>query len=198
MARPTPTGSTPAIRAQAGFGFLTVLFLIILIGLALGQAGTVWSTQSTRLKEADLLWVGEQYRNALKAYYEAGNGAAKTWPHTLDDLILDPRQPTIRRYLRKRYPDPLTGKQDWGLISDPVTNEIRGVYSRAPGQPLKQSGFPKNEADFEKAKTYADWRFEAKAQDETAPSPGAPPALTPATPGGTTAASTASPTTPAK
>jgi type II secretory pathway pseudopilin PulG len=196
MARRTPSGK-PRRGAQAGFGFLTVLFLIILIGLALGQAGTLWSTQSTRIKEADLLWVGEQYRSAIAAYYEASSGAAKTWPRKLDDLVLDPRQPTIRRYLRRLYPDPVSGKQDWGLITDPETQGIRGVYSRAAGKPLKLSGFPKKEADFENAKTYSDWRFEAKPEQAAlgpvaapaapqSPKPGvpaasaSPPALAPA------------------
>jgi type II secretory pathway pseudopilin PulG len=187
MVRPTPTCNPARPGSQAGFGFLTVLFLIILIGLALGQAGTLWSTQATRIKEADLLYVGEQYRSAIKAYYEAGSGAAQTYPRKLDDLLLDPRQPAIRRYLRKLYPDPLTGKPDWGLIADPVTQEIRGVYSRAPGAPLKTRGFPKKQAEFENARSYTDWRFETTPQDTasvsipaaSAPAAGRPPLTTP-------------------
>ncbi len=161
MVRPTPTGKSRLRRHQGGFGFLTILLLIVLIGLALGQAGTLWGTESRRIKEAGLLYVGEQYRNAILSYYESSPGQAKTWPKSLDDLLLDPRQPRLTRHLRKLYLDPVSGTPDWGLITDPVTQEIHGVYSTAPGQPLKTGGFSKKEEKFEGAESYAAWRFEA-------------------------------------
>jgi hypothetical protein len=192
MARRTPSGK-PRRGAQAGFGFLTVLFLIILIGLALGQAGTLWSTQSTRIKEADLLWVGEQYRSAIAAYYEASSGAAKTWPRKLDDLVLDHGNRQYGAICAVSIPI-LSAANRTGVLSSTPKPGIRGVYSRAAGKPLKLSGLPKKKRTSKNAKTYSDWRFEAKPEQAAlgpvaapaAPPPGvpaasaSPPALAPA------------------
>ena len=45
------------------------------------------------------------------------------------------------RHLRRLYRDPLTGSADWGVVKGPDGGVI-GVYSQAPGKPLKQDGFP--------------------------------------------------------
>ena len=44
-------------RGQSGFGYLLVLLLIALLGIGLGAAGTLWSTESQRVKESDLLYI---------------------------------------------------------------------------------------------------------------------------------------------
>jgi type II secretory pathway pseudopilin PulG len=162
------------------------LLLIVLMGIGLGVAGTLWHTESQRAKEAELLYIGEQYRKAIRSYVEspAAAGAAKHFPKKLDDLILDPRQNTLLRHLRRLYPDPLTGKNDWGLIRDESNQQISGVYSKAPGQPRKQQGFGIDQKNFAAAASYADWRFEvvkAKAvptAPPTQPSPTTQPPLT--------------------
>ena len=155
------------IRRQSGFSFILVLLLIVLMGIGLGVAGTLWHTESQRAKEAELLYTGEQYRKAIRSYAEspAAAGAAKHFPKKLDDLILDPRQNTLVRHLRRLYPDPLTGKNNWGLIMDESNQQISGVYSKAPGEPRKQQGFGIEQKNFAAATSYADWRFEVvKAQ----------------------------------
>ncbi len=164
------------IRHQSGFSFLLVLLLIVLMGIGLGVAGTLWHTESQRAKEAELLYIGEQYRKAIRSYVEspAAAGGAKHFPKKLDDLILDTRQNTLVRHLRRLYPDPLTGKNDWGLIMDESNQQISGVYSKAPGEPRKQQGFGIEQKNFAAPTTYADWRFEvvkAKAAPTAPPSP---------------------------
>lgn len=153
---------------------MLVLLLIVLMGMGLGAAGTLWHTESQRTKEAELLYIGEQYRKAIRSYVEspAAAGGAKHFPKKLDDLILDTRQNTVLRHLRRLYPDPITGKNDWGLIMDESNQHISGVYSTAPGEPRKQQGFSIEQKNFAAAKSYADWRFEVvkpKAATPTAP-----------------------------
>ena len=46
----------------------------------------------------------------------------------------------------------------WGLILD-ANNQIVGVHSESMREPLKRAGFAPPYEDFQKAKTYADWRF---------------------------------------
>lgn len=152
-----PSGNV-TLRRQAGFGYLLVLLLVVLMGIGLGAAGTLWRTESQRVKERELLYIGEQYRQAIRSYYNAP-GPIKRYPKSLDELLLDDRQAALTRHLRKLYADPLTGKKEWGLILDPDDQQIRGVYSLAPGQPFKQTGFDTRQKDFENAQSYAVWRF---------------------------------------
>ncbi len=64
----------------------------------------------------------------------------------------------MRRYLRKVYRDPMTGKAEWGLVMAPGGG-VEGVYSLSTGRPMKRKGFDAVDGDFERAKTFADWRF---------------------------------------
>ena len=52
----------------------------------------------------------------------------------------DPRSLERKRYLRKNYLDPITGKE-WQLIKDPAKGII-GVASSSEQEPLKKSNFP--------------------------------------------------------
>ena len=156
MAASMPTGKT----AQAGFTYLGVLLLIATSGMALGAAGQLWSTQALRDRERELLWVGGQYAQALRSYYRASPGLAQ-YPHSLEELLEDSRFPNLKRHIRRLYPDPVTGTDDWGLVRS-IDGRITGVYSRSQGVPLKQSGFAAQWAGFEGLGHYADWQFVAE------------------------------------
>lgn len=175
MAQLLVSGKSSAQR-QAGFAYLLVLMLIVVMGLGLGAAGTLWRTESQRIKEQQLLYIGEQYRKAISSYY-AAPGPNKQYPKSLDDLLLDARQTVTTRHLRKLYADPVTGDKEWGLVVDPDSQQIRGVYSLGPGKPLKQKGFASHQKDFEDAETYGTWRFVVTSA--TVPAPPANPAATP-------------------
>lgn len=159
-------------RPQQGFTYLGVLMLVMLMGAMLAAVGQVWSTVGQRARERELLWVGTQYAQALRSYYRSAQGVAQ-YPPALADLLEDHRFPSIQRHLRRLYPDPMTGSNDWGLLRS-IDGRITGVYSLAPQKPLKQAQFPTQWVDFEGMKSYADWQFVAeKAFLETGPA--APP-----------------------
>ena len=61
------------------------------------------------------------------------------------------------RHLRRLYRDPLTGSAGWGVVKGPDGGVI-GVYSQAPGKPLKQDGFPAS-LGISRQSRYADWIF---------------------------------------
>lgn len=145
-------------RAQFGFTYLYVLMLIALVGMGLGAAGTLWHTESVRAREAELLFVGDQYRRAIRSYYEL-DPAHPGLPQSVDELLEDRRRPGIVRHLRRAYPDPLTGKA-LALIRIPDTQGIVGVYSQSAGLPFKTAGFSWEDKAFADAVRYADWRFE--------------------------------------
>jgi type II secretory pathway pseudopilin PulG len=123
-------------------------------GLAL--IGEVWHTSSVREKEAELLFVGNEYRKAIERYYLSG--PQRQYPKSLSDLVKDPRQPGTVRYLRRLYPDPITGRDEWGLVKS-ADGGFAGVYSLSESTPLKASDFAVRDAAFEGKTKYSDWQF---------------------------------------
>lgn len=147
-------------QRESGFTLLGLLFLMMVLGIALAAVGTVWETAARREKEAELLFVGDQYRRALESYYRATPGQAKRYPASLSDLVKDNRFPNAVRHLRRLYHDPMTQGEQWGEVKE--GNEIVGVYSLYLGTPLKQGGFAKDYADFEGKESYLEWVFLAR------------------------------------
>jgi type II secretory pathway pseudopilin PulG len=177
--------------AQLGFSYFTVLLVVAILSGGLALTGEVWSTVVQREKEVELLHVGNQYRKAIERYYLNG---PKQYPRALADLVKDPRKSGTERYLRQLYPDPITGKTDWGIVKAP-DGGVMGVHSLSDKEPIKRSGFRVRDAGFENAKTYVDWKFTYLQQAAPAAKPGAtPPPGTPGAPG-TAAPSPASPAT---
>jgi type II secretory pathway pseudopilin PulG len=148
----------PATR-QGGFTYLGVLIAVAIIGVTLATTGEVWHTAQKRERERELLFVGDQIRQAIGRYYRAG----AQYPQTLDDLLRDPRHPGVVRYLRKRYYDPITGTTEWGLIRD-SGDRIVGVHSRSEEQPIKQANFAAADRGFEGKKKYSEWTFVYQAR----------------------------------
>lgn len=147
-------------RRCAGFTYLTILFVVAIMGAGLALVGEVWATAALREREAALLDVGNEYRKAIGRYYLAG---PRQYPRSLADMLKDPRQPGTVRHLRKLYPDPLAvnplaGKDDWGLVRAP-DGGIAGVYSMSDAKPLKSGGFSVRNKEFELKQKYSEWKF---------------------------------------
>jgi len=145
------------ISRQTGFTFLGLLFAVALAGIALAGTGVLWQLESRREKEKELLFIGEQYRQAVTSYYDKSPGSIKQYPARLDELLEDKRFPKPLRHLRRHYRDPMTADGDWELILQ--QERITGVASRSQEKPVKIGGFPVEQQDFEGAERYADWRF---------------------------------------
>lgn len=142
-------------RIQHGFTYLTALFAVAILATGLALTGELWHTTVQREKEAELLFVGRQYRRAIERYYLNG---PRQYPRTLEDLLKDPRKPTTERYLRRLYHDPITGRNEWGLVRAP-DGGILGVRSLSDQEPLKVANFHLENAGFEAARRYSDWTF---------------------------------------
>ncbi len=143
---------------QKGVAYVGLLLMIAIIGVVAGTAADVYQQTRQRSRETELLWIGNQYRQAIASYVASSRGAAQSYPQKLEELLLDPRFPGVRRHLRRIYPDPMTGKPDWELILAPQGG-IAGVKSRSTVVPLKQSGFRPRDAQFENKQSYAEWEF---------------------------------------
>src|SRR4249919_429740 len=91
-------GSARRPAREAGFTYLGVLFVVVAFGLGLASVALVWRTAVQREREAELLFVGKQYRQAIASYYASGQ---REFPARLEDLLLDPRFPDVKRHLRR-------------------------------------------------------------------------------------------------
>jgi hypothetical protein len=89
----------------------------------------------------------------------------KRYPERLEDLLEDRRYPSIQRYLRKIYPDPVTGNTEWGLIAAPGGG-IMGVHSMAATAPIRSVRQTREEKSVH-ASSYRDWRFTYEAPSQT-------------------------------
>jgi type II secretory pathway pseudopilin PulG len=156
-------------RSEAGFTYIGILLAMALFGVALGATGDVWRTAAQREREQELLFVGAQFRNAFVSYYGATPAGQRRYPRVLEDLLEDHRFPVPRRHLRRLYADPITGKPDWVLVDAPGGG-IAGVHSRSEAKPLKTGNFPAQDAKFEGAEHYSDWKFVFEQRAPVAPS----------------------------
>src|SRR5258708_12963037 len=118
---------------EGGFTYLSALLLITLAGAALGAVAESWTHARQREKETELIWIGNQFKQAIGLYYQRSPGAVKRYPEKLEDLLEDKRFLTRQRYLRRLYIDPLTGKAHWALVAPPAAGIMR-VHSVPHGR----------------------------------------------------------------
>jgi type II secretory pathway pseudopilin PulG len=163
-------------QRMSGFTYLAALFVVALMGAGLALMSELWHTASLREKEAELLYVGHQYRRAIERYYLTG--PQRQYPRTLQDLLKDPRTPTVQRYLRRLYPDPVTGTSEWILVKGP-DGGIMGVHSASEERPFKIANFKLRDRELEGATKYADWKFVYTPPLQAKPKPAAPAGITP-------------------
>jgi type II secretory pathway pseudopilin PulG len=147
-------GARLAARGSPRGAIYPILLVgILVIGVATAGLAELWSTQVKREKEEELLFRLGEFRRAIIGF-QADHGRL---PKELKDLLEDRTQLQRRRYLRRIYPDPFTGKADWklDLIVDRtgIVSGIQDVHSQATGTPLKviasQAG--------RKLDSYRDW-----------------------------------------
>ena len=122
-----------AHRRQLGATYLLMLFAVAALGLGLARFGSLWATAAQREREVELIFIGGEFARAIASYRAAGPAATRDGPQELEDLLLDPRFPFVRRHLRKLYRDPMSGQADW-LV------ERQGGAHRWHPQPLCPGG----------------------------------------------------------
>src|SRR5271154_2121772 len=126
-----PMTSSPQGRtnSEAGYILLAVLFLVALILLSLAVAAPRVAKSIQRDKELELIHRGEQYKRAIKLYYRKFG----SYPASIDQL----ENTNNIRFLRKRYTDPMTGKDDWKIIHYGQAHvKTLGLF----GQPIATAG----------------------------------------------------------
>lgn len=173
---------TPPAPAR-GFTYVSVIILVAIIGLVAATTVRLGATLQRAAAERELLYIGEQFSDALKSYAAATPQGQPQQPPTMKELLKDPRFPGTRRHLRKIFVDPMTGKAEWGIVYMGEKLGVLGIHSLSTAEPIKVSNFPSRFQTFEGKRKISDWVFTFNGQEP--PPPGqlpAKPGAGPATP----------------
>lgn len=100
--------SRQPVDPESGYVLLAVLILMALLLIAMAVAAPKIAADIQRDKEQELIHRGLQYKRAIKLYYKK----FARYPTSIDQL----ESTNNMRFLRKRYTDPMTGKDDWKIV----------------------------------------------------------------------------------
>jgi type II secretory pathway pseudopilin PulG len=103
-----PRAQSGARPGEDGYILIAVLFLVALVLIGLAVAAPRMAKSIQRDKEIEAVHRGEQYKRAIQLYYRKFG----RYPSSIDQLV----DTNNIRFLRKKYTDPITGKDDWRLI----------------------------------------------------------------------------------
>jgi type II secretory pathway pseudopilin PulG len=95
-------------QGEDGYILLAVLFMVAMVLVLLAVAAPKVAADIERDREIELQHRGKQYVRAIKLYYKKFGA----YPPNMDALV----KTSEIRFLRKRYKDPVTGKDEWHLI----------------------------------------------------------------------------------
>jgi type II secretory pathway pseudopilin PulG len=145
--------------SDKGSTYLALLVALMVMGIMLGRAGTVWKQVMQREREEELLFRGAQIQDAIRHWHTPqGSGEHIATPlHSLQDLLKDPRRSGTVRYLRRLYQDPISNS-DWNLIRDPARG-IVGVASPSKELVIKKDNFPEQLQNLAHKTRYEEWQF---------------------------------------
>ncbi len=123
----------PAARKQrhakdpeAGFVMLLVFVMAAVLAITLYMELPRVAFEAQRNKEALLIERGEQYQRGIQLYFRK----FKRYPTSMEQL----ENSNNVRFLRRRYTDPLTGKDEWRLIHIGPTGAFIDSLTHKPGQ----------------------------------------------------------------
>jgi type II secretory pathway pseudopilin PulG len=95
-------------RREQGYVLIAILFMVTLMVIGLAAVLPAVRTQIKRDREEELIRRGKQYQRAIQLYYRRFG----RYPATLEQL----ENTNNIRFLRRKYVDPVTGKNEWKLI----------------------------------------------------------------------------------
>ena len=107
VARPE-RARVPQKTGESGFAMLLVFVLAAMIAITLYTEMPRFAFEVQRSKEQLLVDRGEQYQLAIRRYFRK----IGKYPQKLEDL----ESTNSLRFLRRRYKDPMTGKDEWRVI----------------------------------------------------------------------------------
>ena len=94
--------------SEKGYVLIALLFMVAVIMIVMAAAAPSIATQIRREREDELMRRGKQYQRAIQLYFRKFG----RFPASIDQL----QNTNNIRFLRHKYNDPITGKDEWRLI----------------------------------------------------------------------------------
>jgi hypothetical protein len=123
--------SAQRAEKERGFALLLIFFMAAAIAIMLYAQLPRVAFESERDKEQLLIDRGEQYKRAIALFFND----YKRYPSKIEDL----EDTNGHRYLRRRYKDPYTGKDEWRLIHTNGMYLTDSLVQKPPGNPANCS-----------------------------------------------------------
>ncbi len=120
-------------RREGGFALLVIFLMAAAVAFTMYQELPRAAFESARDKEQLLMDRGNQYKRAIQIYYAVN----KRYPADLKDL----ENTNEKRFLRRRYRDPMTGEDQWRLIHTNGSFLTDSLVQKPPAQNAS-SGLP--------------------------------------------------------
>src|SRR5215470_4334365 len=111
--------------AEQGYVLLTLLLMMAVMAIAAATIVTSMKFEIQRDREEEMIHRGSQYARAIRAYYKK----LGRYPATIENL----ENTNQMRFLRKRYKDPITGKEFKLLHFGEVKMGLAGVAGMGGG-----------------------------------------------------------------
>jgi type II secretory pathway pseudopilin PulG len=105
VGRPASSRAPRRKSSEDGFTMLTVIFLLAILTVWMSVAVPKMTRSIQRDHEVETMHRGKQYIRAVQLYYRKFHA----YPPNMDALV----KTNEIRFLRKKYIDPMTGKDDW-------------------------------------------------------------------------------------
>lgn len=120
---------------ESGYALLFIFLTMAVIGILFYAAMPRVAFEAQRDQEQLLIDRGEQYKRAIQVYFRK----FKKYPAKIEDL----ENTSGQRFLRQRYKDPMTGKDEWRPI-----HVVNGVFTDSLTQKNKKKQDPASVNNF--------------------------------------------------
>jgi hypothetical protein len=116
-------------QSERGYALLFVFALSTAMAMMLYLEMPRLAMEMQRNREDLLIWRGEQYARAIKVFAKKN----RRYPQTIEEL----ENTNGQRYLRRRYLDPMTGKDEWRLIHADGTGRLTDSLVQKQNDPMQ-------------------------------------------------------------
>ena len=131
-------------RKDSGFAMLLVFLMAACIAITLYIEVPRVAFEAERQRELLLVDRGNQFKRAIQVFVtDKTNNPTRRYPATIEEL----ENFNNHRYLRRRYKDPMTGKDEWrlvhingGVLTDSVTTQAKTPQANGQSGASTSSG----------------------------------------------------------
>jgi len=129
LSPPSRRSASPPRRAERGYILITMILFVALLAIGMAAMVPLITQQVKRDREEELIHRGVQYSRAIKHYVKK----LGRYPTRIEDL----ESANNMRFLRRRYKDPITGK-DFRLLhlGEVQTSFNAGIQGASPAANL--------------------------------------------------------------